>query len=98
VSRSRSYGADRFAAGKNRFPRLRRPAVKNDPDHSRARGAAMLHPRHHLLTDITALVEIDAVQPIHIGFMRKCVAIDEVQPAARNAQCDAMGVVGRAVG
>ena len=57
----------------------------------------MLHPRHHLLADVTALVEIDAVQAVHVGFVRKRVAIHEVEPAARHARGDAMGVVGGAV-
>ena len=57
----------------------------------------MLHPRHHLLPDIAALVEIDAVQPVHVGLVRKRIAIHEVDAAARRAAGDAMGVIGRAI-
>ncbi len=57
----------------------------------------MLHPRHHLLSDVTALVEIDAVQAVHVGFVRKRIAIHEVEAAARNAGGDAMGVIGCAI-
>ena len=57
----------------------------------------MLHPRHHLLSDVAALVEIDAVQAVHVGFVRKRVAIHEIEAAARNAGRDAMGVIGCAI-
>ena len=57
----------------------------------------MLHARHDFLPDVTALVEIDAVQAIHVGLVRERVAIHEVEPAARNAAGDAMGFVGGAV-
>ena len=76
---------------------FRRRAVQQDFDGSGARGAAMLHPRHHFLSDIAALVEIDAVQPVHVGLVRKCVAIYEVEPAARHARRDAMRIIGGAV-
>ena len=66
--------------------RLRRRAVEHNAHGPGARGAAMLHPRHHLLADITALVEIDAVQAVHVGFVRKRVAIHEVEAAARHAE------------
>jgi len=46
------------------------------------------------LSDVAALVEIDAVQAVHVGFVRKRVAIDEIEAAARNAGRDAMGVIG----
>ena len=93
----RTHGADRLVAGENRRARLRRRVVKNDAHGPGARGAAMLHPRHHLLSDVTALVEIDAVQAVHIGLVRKRVAIHEVEAAARHAHGDAMRVIGGAV-
>ena len=77
--------------------RLRRKIIQNDAHGAGARGAAMLHPRHHFLADIAALVEIDAVQAVHVGFVRKRVAIHEVEAAARHARGDAMRVVGGAV-
>ena len=93
----RAHGAHRLVAGENGVACFRRRAVKHNPNRARARGAAMLHPRHHLLADITALVEIDAVQPVHVGLVRERVAIDEIETAARNARGDAMGVIGGAV-
>ena len=66
----------------------------DDPHDARARGAAMLHPRHHFLSDIAALVEIDAVQAVHIGLVRKRVAVHEIEPAARHACGDAMRLIG----
>ena len=73
-------------------------AFEHDPDRPGPRGAAMLHPRHHFLTDVTALVEIDAVQAVHVGLVRKRVAIDEVETAARHAAGDAMRFIGRRIG
>src|SRR5438105_14373232 len=57
----------------------------------------MLHPRYHLLSDITALLEIDAVQAMHIGRVRERIAIHEVQTAARRAGGDAGCLVEAAV-
>ena len=54
----------------------------------------MLHPRHHFLSDIAALVEIDAVQAVHVGLVRKRVAVHEIEPAARHAGGDAMRLIG----
>ena len=55
--------------------------------------AAMLHPRHHLLADITALAEIEAVEEVHIRLMRKGVAIGEIDAAHRQAKADAPRLV-----
>ena len=76
---------------------FRRQVVEHDPHGAGARGAAMLHPRHDLLADIAALVEIDAVQPVHVGLVRERVAIHEVEAAARHAERDAMRLIGGAV-
>src|SRR6476646_4307689 len=57
----------------------------------------MLHSRNHLLSDVAALLENDAMQAVHVGFVGKRIAIDEVQPAARNAGGDAMSLIGSAV-
>src|SRR5204863_5179596 len=94
VACRRTHGAHRLVAGEDSCSRFRRRALKNDPYRSGARGAAMLHPRHHFLPDIAALVEIDAVQPVHIGLMRERIAIHEVEPAARHAGRDTMRFVG----
>ena len=61
--------------------------------HAFADRAAMLHPRHHLLTDVTALAEIEAVEEVHIGFMREGVAIGEIDAAHRQAKADAPRLV-----
>ena len=75
-------------AGVGREVRRRRPARRG------ARGAAMLDARHHLLADVAALVEIDAGELVHVGFVRESVAVDEVEPAARHAERDAVRLVG----
>jgi len=46
--------------------------------------------RHHLLADIAAFVEIDAGELVHVGFVRKSVAIDEIGAAARHAERNAV--------
>ncbi len=94
----RAHGADRLVAGEDRrCPASGGEAVEHDANGAGARGAAMLHPRHHFLADVTALVEIDAVQAVHVGLVRKRVAIHEVEPAARHAGGDAMRFIGGAV-
>src|SRR6266576_4482253 len=57
----------------------------------------MLHSRDHLLSDVAALLEIDAVQAVHVGFVRKRIAIDKVESAPRNAGSDAVSLIGSAV-
>ncbi len=54
----------------------------------------MLDARDHLLAHIAALGEVDAVQLVHVGFVREGVAIAEVEPAARDAERDAVRLVG----
>ena len=44
--------------------------------------------------DIAAFFEIDAVQAVHVGFVRKRVAIGEIEAAARNARADPLRVIG----
>ena len=57
----------------------------------------MLHSRNHLLSDVAALLEIDAVQAVHVGFVRKRIAIHKIKSAARNAGGDAVSLIGSAV-
>src|SRR3979490_684893 len=57
----------------------------------------MLHARHHLLSDVAAFVEIDAIQAVHVGLVRKRIAIHEVEPAAGYARSDTMGLIDRAI-
>ena len=75
-------------------PALGREAVVGDRHDAAARGAAMLDARHHLLADIAAFVEIDAGELVHVGLVRKGVAVDEVEPAARHAERNAVRLVG----
>ena len=58
----------------------------------------MLHARNDFLPDIAAFREIDPVQKVHIRFMRKGVAIGEVDPALRHAGANAQRVVPFAFG
>ncbi len=57
----------------------------------------MLHARNDFLADVAALVEIDAAELIHVGFVGKRVAVGEVAAAARHAKRDAVGLVFRGV-
>src|SRR3974390_1985382 len=54
----------------------------------------MLDTGHHLLSDIAALLEIDAGKLIHVGFMWEGAAIHEIRAAARYAERDAVRVIG----
>ena len=86
--------ADLLVARHHRHAGVGRKAVVGDRHDAVARGAAMLHARHDLLADIAALVEIDAVELVHVGFVRERVAIDEIESAARHAERDAVRLVG----
>ena len=83
-----------LVAGHHRHAGVGREAFGRDRHDAVARGAAMLHARHHLLADIAALVEIDAGELVHVGLVREGVAVDEVEPAARHAERDAVRLVG----
>ena len=73
-------------------PERRRELVVGNRHDAAARGGAVLDARDDLLADIAALVEIDAVELVHVGFVRKGVAVDEVERrrAARRARCGAL--------
>ena len=70
---------------------------KLDGHDARARGAAVLHARDHLLADEAALVEVDAAELVHVGLVRERIAVDEVEAAARHAERDAVRLVGRGI-
>ena len=53
----------------------------------------MLDPRHHFLADIATFLEIDAAELIHVGFMRKRIAVSEIEAAARDAERNAVGFI-----
>src|ERR1019366_198347 len=55
----------------------------------------MLDPRHDFLPDIAALVEIDAGELVHVGFVREGIAVAEIVAAARHAKRDAVRVITR---
>ena len=67
---------------------------KRDRHHARARGAAMLDARDHLLADEAALVEVDAAELVHVGLVRKGIAVNEIEAAARHAERDPVRLVG----
>ena len=91
--RRRAHRADRLVAGHDADASLRRELLEQHLDAAGARGAAMLHARDDLLADIAALVEIDAGEAVHVGLVRKRIAVHEIEPAARHAERDAMGLV-----
>ena len=93
----RTHRAHRLVARDNGGARFRRRTVEHDPHRTGARRAAMLHARHHFLSDIASLVEIDSVQAVHVGFVRERVAINEVEAAARRADGNPMRVIAGAV-
>jgi hypothetical protein len=62
--------------------------------HARARCAAMLDAGYHLLPDETALVEIHAAELVHAGLVRKCIAVDEIEPAARDGKRNTVRFIG----
>ena len=53
----------------------------------------MLHARDDFLADIAAFGEIDAAELVHVGLVRKGVAIAEIEAALRHAERDAVRLV-----
>ena len=53
----------------------------------------MLHARDHLLAHEAALVEIDPAELVHVRLVRKSIAVDEIEAAVGNAECDAVRLV-----
>ena len=88
-----AHGADLALAGRDRGAGLRRRAVVANRHGARARDAAMLHARDHLLADIAAFGEIDAAELVHVGLVREGVAVAEIDAALRNAERDAVRLV-----
>ena len=95
VAGMRAGDADLLVAGHHRHAGVGGEAFRRDRHDAVSRGAAMLHARHHLLADIAALVEIDAGELVHVGLVREGIAVDEIEAAARHAERDAVGLVGR---
>src|SRR5262249_46329857 len=93
AARCRAHRPDLTPAGGNRRATFRRGAVIAERPRAGARDAAMLDARPHFLADIAAFGEIDPAELIHIGFMRKGVAIGEIEPAARHAERDAVRLI-----
>ena len=69
-----------FVAGHDQAPGRRRASSITLHDRLRV-AAAISIARHHFLPDETAFLEIDAVELVHVGFMREGVAIDEIDAA-----------------
>jgi hypothetical protein len=76
----------------------RRRAVEAHRHDAAARGAAVLHARHHLLADEAALGEADAVELVEIGLVGKHLARTDVALGVGDSQCHAMGVILAGIG
>ena len=83
-----------FVARHHRHAGFGRKRIGCDRHDALARAAAMLDARHHFLPDIAALGEVDAVELVHVGLVREGIAVNEIEPAARHAERDAMRFVG----
>jgi len=96
----RPEAAERALAGDDLRARLGQRRLRVQRHDTPAGGAAMPHAAHHLLPDVAALLEGDAMQGIHAGVERKGIAEDEVDPPLRNGKRYAMPVPlrGRCIG
>ena len=61
-----------------------------------ARRAPVVDARDHFLTDIAALLEIDAADEVHVGFVGKGLAIGEVLATFGNPASDALRLISQA--
>ena len=93
AGRGRAHGAELAVAGRHGGAGSRRGAVIAHRHGAGARGAAVLHARHHFLADIAAFGEIDAAELVHVGFVRKGVAVAEIGAALRHAERNAVRLV-----
>src|ERR1700730_6557500 len=92
--RCRAQHADGLLPRVHRSARFRCETHVAHPDGPGAGAAAMLHARNDLLADKASLAEINSAKLVHVGLMRKCISIDEINPAARDRKRDAMRLVG----
>src|SRR5262249_26851092 len=95
--RGRAEDADRFLTCAHRSAGLRCEALESYADYAGSGGSAMLDARNHLLADEAALGKVDAAQLVHVALVRKCIAIDEIKPAARDRERNAMRLVGHRI-
>jgi len=93
AGRRRAINADRFSARRDRRACGGRRPVKGDRDDAGACGAAVLHARHDLLADKAAFLEIDAMELVHVGLMRKRIPVGEIEAAGGHAERDPMRLV-----
>jgi hypothetical protein len=91
--RGRAHRADLAIAGRHRRARLWDRAVVTHRHRAGACRAAMLHARHDFLADVTAFLEIDAAELVHVALVREGVAIAEIDAALGHTKRDAMGLV-----
>ena len=96
--RSRAERADRFLTCAHRSAGLRCEALESYGDHAGSGDPAMLHARNHLLADEAALGKIDPAELVHVGLVRKRIAIAEIEPAARDCERNAMRLVRGRIG
>ena len=73
--------------------RRRRAVAVDDGQDAGAGGAAVLHPRNHLLADITALLEVHPAELVHQCLVREGITEGEVASPLRHAEADAVGVI-----
>jgi hypothetical protein len=91
---ARAARAENPPARRHLAARRRRRTFQVNKRHDAGTGrAAVLHARDDLLADVAALVEVDSVQLIHEGFVRKGVAEAKILRPFRHAKSDAMSVV-----
>src|SRR6202048_2418366 len=95
---SRAERADRFLTCAHRSAGLRCEALESYGDHAGSGDPAMLHARNHLLADEAALGKIDPTELVHVGLVRKRIAIAEIEPAARDCERSAMRLVRGRIG
>ncbi len=93
--RRRAHGADRDLAHQDLGADRRRLTLEHHRSDPLACCAAVLDPGDDLLADVAALGEVEPVQPVEVGFVRKSLAIGKVDAALGDAGRDAVGAEGR---
>src|SRR4029078_13736669 len=67
--------------------------IVGDRNDTAARTGAVLDARNDFLSDVTAFVEVDAVELVHVGFVRESVGVHEIETAPRHPERDAAGFI-----
>ena len=90
--RRRPEPTERTLAGDDLSARFGQRPLGMQRDDASPRSAAMAHAAHHLLPDVAALLECNAMQRIHRGIVRKGIAEEKIDPALGNGVRDAMAM------